>query len=59
MKKITALSQDEAQSSLNRAVWWAQYIIGHYGATQLRSAAIDLAWYQHLLLDLAAFLIVV
>jgi glucuronosyltransferase len=56
MKKISALSKDEPESSLNRAVWWTEYVLRHNGAKHLRSAALDLAWYQYLLLDVAAFL---
>jgi glucuronosyltransferase len=56
MKKMSALSKDEPQSPLNSAVWWAEYVIRHNGAKHLRSAALDLAWYQYLLLDVAAFL---
>jgi glucuronosyltransferase len=56
MNKMSALSKDEPQSPLNRAVWWAEYVIRHNGAKHLRSAALDLAWYQYLLLDVAAFL---
>jgi glucuronosyltransferase len=59
MKKISALSKDEPQSSLNRAVWWAEYVIRHNGAKHLRSATLDLSWYQYLLLDIGAFLILV
>jgi len=58
MKKISALSKDEPENSLNRAVWWAEYVIRHNGAKHLRSAAIDLAWYQYLLLDVGAFLFI-
>jgi len=57
MKKISALSKDEPERSLNRAVWWTEYVIRHNGAKHLRSAALDLAWYQYFLLDVAAFLI--
>ena len=56
MKKISALSKDEPGTSLSRAVWWAEYVIRHNGAKHLRSAALELAWYQYLLLDVAAFL---
>jgi glucuronosyltransferase len=53
---MSALSKDEPQSPLNRAVWWAEYVLRHNGAKHLRSAALDLAWYQYLLLDVVAFL---
>jgi len=58
MRKISALSKDEPENSLNRAVWWAEYVIRHNGAKHLRSAALDLAWYQYLLLDIVAFLFI-
>jgi glucuronosyltransferase len=57
MKKISAISKDEPESPLNRAVWWAEYVIRHNGAKHLRSAALDLAWYQYLLLDIVTFLL--
>jgi len=53
---MSAISKDEPESSLNRAVWWTEYVIRHNGAKHLRSAALDLAWYQYLLLDVVAFL---
>jgi glucuronosyltransferase len=56
MKKLSAISKDEPQSSINRAVWWTEYVIRHNETKHLRSAALDLAWYQYLLLDVGAFL---
>lgn len=56
MKKMSAISKDEPESPLDRAVWWTEYVIRHNGAKHLRSSALDLAWYQYLLLDVAAFL---
>jgi glucuronosyltransferase len=58
MKKFSALCKDEPANSLNRAVWWTEYVIRHDGAKHLRSAALDLAWYQYLLLDVVAFLFI-
>ena len=58
MKKISALSKDKPGTPLDRAVWWAEYVIRHNGAKHPRSAAIDLAWYQYLLLDIVAFLFI-
>lgn len=59
MKKMSAISKDEAARPLNRAVWWAEYVIRHNGAEHLRSAALDLSWYQYLLLDVIAFVILI
>jgi hypothetical protein len=53
---MSTLAKDEPASPFNRAVWWAEYVLRHNGAKHLRSAAFDLAWYQYLLLDVAAFL---
>jgi glucuronosyltransferase len=59
MKRISAISKDEPDNSLDRAVWWAEYIIRHKGTKHLRSAALDLAWYQYLLLDIVALIFLV
>jgi glucuronosyltransferase len=58
MKKFSALSKDEIESPINRAVWWTEYVIRHNGAKHFRSAAVDLPWYQYLLLDVVAFLFI-
>jgi glucuronosyltransferase len=56
---MAVLSKDEAQRSLNSTVWWAQYIKHHNGAKPLRSAALNFAWYHHLLLNVASFVSVI
>jgi len=40
-------------------VYWTEYVIRHKGAPHLRSAALDLAWYQYFLLDVIAVLALV
>jgi glucuronosyltransferase len=37
-------------------VYWTEYVIRNKGAPHLRSAALDLAWYQYFLLDVIAVL---
>jgi glucuronosyltransferase len=56
---MSAISKDEPESTLDRAVWWAEYAIRHKGTKHLRSAALDLAWYQYLLLDIVAMVFLV
>jgi glucuronosyltransferase len=56
IKKMSTLSKDEPERSLNRAVWWAEYVLRHNGAKHLRSAALDLTWYQYFLLDIVVIL---
>ncbi|KAJ9587485.1 hypothetical protein L9F63_028263, partial [Diploptera punctata] len=57
-KQLSKLSRDEQESSIERTIWWAEYVLRHKGAKHLRSAALDLHWYQYLLLDVAAFLLI-
>ncbi|XP_049855102.1 UDP-glucosyltransferase 2-like [Schistocerca gregaria] len=45
--------------TLERAVWWLEYVIRHKGAPHMLSAALDLHWWQRLLLDVIAFLLLV
>jgi len=42
---------DQPLTPLEQAVYWTEYVIRHKGAPHLRSALLDLAWYQYLLLD--------
>jgi glucuronosyltransferase len=54
MKTFSTISKDVPDKPLDRAVWWAEYVLRHNGARHLRSAALDLTWYQYLLLDVIA-----
>ncbi|XP_069691990.1 UDP-glucosyltransferase 2-like [Periplaneta americana] len=58
MKKLSALFKDQADSALDRAVFWTEYVIRHKGAPHLRPASTELYWYQYLLLDVILFLLV-
>ena len=55
---MSTLSRDYPESSIQRTVWWTEYILRHKDGKHLRSAAVDLEWYQYLLLDIAAFIFV-
>jgi glucuronosyltransferase len=37
-------------------VFWTEYVIRHKGAPHMRSAVLDLTWYQYFLLDVIAVL---
>jgi glucuronosyltransferase len=37
-------------------VFWTEYVIRHKGAPHMRSAALDLTWYQYFLLDVITVL---
>jgi len=45
-------------SPLNTAIFWTEYVIRHGGASHMRSAALNLTWYQYLLLDVIVVLFV-
>jgi glucuronosyltransferase len=44
---------------MEQAVYWTEYVIRHKGAPHLRSAVLDLNWYQYFLLDVIAVLALV
>ena len=57
MKEISAISKVEPEIQLNWLVWWAECIVRQNAASNLRSAAGDLTWYQSLFTDFSKFLI--
>lgn len=50
---------DRPVNLMDTAVYWTEYVIRYKGAPQLRSAAVDLPWYQEALLDVFGFLLIV
>lgn len=50
---------DQPIKPLDKAVFWVEHVLRHQGAAHLRTSALDLAWYQYLLLDIVAFLAVI
>ena len=50
--------RDRPMSPLDIAIFWTEYVIRHGGAMQMRSAAMDLYWFQYLLLDVIAVIVV-
>ncbi|XP_049948377.1 UDP-glucosyltransferase 2-like [Schistocerca serialis cubense] len=59
MKRLSAVYREHKADSLERAVWWIEYVIRHKGDPHLRSAVLDLHWWQLLLLDVVAFVLAV
>ena len=55
-QRISRIYQDQPRTPLQQAVYWTEYVIRHKGASHLRSAVLDLAWYQYFLLDVIAVL---
>lgn len=50
-KKRSAVMHDQPMKPLDRAMFWIEYVLRHRGAPHLKTAALNLAWYQYLLLD--------
>ncbi|XP_063220627.1 UDP-glycosyltransferase UGT5-like [Bacillus rossius redtenbacheri] len=58
-KEVSRIFRDQPQSPLEKGVFWTEYVLRHKGTAHLRSAATDLSWYQYLLLDVVAVLVLV
>ncbi|KAJ4434830.1 hypothetical protein ANN_23401 [Periplaneta americana] len=56
-KHLSQLFRDRPQPPLETAIFWTEYVIRHGGAPHIRSAAVDLPWYQYLLLDVIAVIV--
>nr|CAD7452121.1 unnamed protein product [Timema tahoe] len=50
--RLSALFRDWPMTALDSAAFLVEYVIRHRGAPHLRTAAVDLAWYQYLLIDM-------
>ena len=55
-QRLSRIYRDQPLTPLQQAVYWTEYVIRHKGAPHLRSAVLDLAWYQYFLLDVIALL---
>lgn len=57
--RVQKALKDRPLSPLDTAIYWTEYVIRHGGARHMRSAAVDLAWYQYLALDVIAVLFLI
>jgi glucuronosyltransferase len=55
-QRLSRIYRDQPLTPLQQAVFWTEYVIRHKGAAHMRSAALDLTWYQYFLLDVIAVL---
>jgi glucuronosyltransferase len=51
MKQVSALTRDQMESPLERAIYWIEYVIRHQGAPHLRSASRKLSLHQRGFID--------
>ncbi|XP_055915997.1 UDP-glucosyltransferase 2-like [Eupeodes corollae] len=56
MNQISSIFRDRPVSARDSAMYWIEYVIRHKGARHIRSAGLDLAWYQYYLLDVIGFI---
>ncbi|XP_018566903.1 UDP-glucuronosyltransferase 2B15-like [Anoplophora glabripennis] len=54
VQELSVLLKEEPISSLEKAVWWTEYVIRHRGAKILRSDVPHMPYYQYYLLDVIA-----
>lgn len=59
IEEVSRIFRDRPISARDTAIYWIEYVIRHRGAPQLRSAGLDLKWYQFYLLDVLAFVVLV
>jgi len=56
-RRTSHIFRDRPQSALDNAIFWTEYVIRHGGAPHLQSAAVKLAWYQYLLIDVITLML--
>lgn len=52
VKELSDLAVDQPMTGMERTIWWMEYVIRHKGARHLRSAILDLPYYQYMLIDI-------
>lgn len=50
--------QDRPVKPLDLAMYWIEYVIRHGGAPHLRTASLELKWYQRWMLDILCVVII-
>ncbi|KAK9881061.1 hypothetical protein WA026_014406 [Henosepilachna vigintioctopunctata] len=56
-KKRSMIMRDKPMSPADTIAYWVEYAIRHKGAEHLKVASLKLYWFQYLLLDVVAFLV--
>ncbi|XP_017033157.1 UDP-glycosyltransferase UGT5 [Drosophila kikkawai] len=59
IQRVSNIFRDRQQPPRRTAVYWIEYVIRHGGAPHMRSAGLDLNWFQFYLLDVIAFAVVI
>ncbi|XP_017015767.2 UDP-glycosyltransferase UGT5-like [Drosophila takahashii] len=59
VQRVSNIFRDRPLEPRKSAVYWIEYVIRHRGAPHMRSAGLDLNWFQFYLLDVVAFVAVI
>lgn len=59
VQRVSRIFRDRPLEPRKTALYWIEYVIRHKGAPHMRSAGLDLNWYQFYLLDVIAFAVLV
>jgi len=51
--------KDRPMSPVESVVYWTEYVLRHKGASHLKSQALNLTWYQYLLIDVISTFLVI
>ena len=55
--KLSGIFRSRPMQPTERAVYWVEHVL-EFGADHLRSAALDMPWYQYLMLDIMALILI-
>jgi hypothetical protein len=59
IQQRSKVMKDRPMKPIDSAVYWIEHVIRHKGAPHLRSAGLDLKWYQREMIDVIGFLVFV
>ncbi|VEN46981.1 unnamed protein product [Callosobruchus maculatus] len=59
VKRLGEIWVDHPLPSLNRTIWWIEYVIRHKGTKHLRSPTADVSWFEYLLIDVILVLLTI
>ncbi|KAJ8910831.1 hypothetical protein NQ315_015566 [Exocentrus adspersus] len=56
-EELRDIYRDEEVPSLQRAIWWTEYVIRHKGARHLRNPVVDMPHWKYFMLDVFVFVL--
>lgn len=59
MMELSRRFKDRPRTPKEEIIYWTEYVIRHKGAYHLKSAALELAWYQYVLIDVLIVVLLV